>query len=628
MTTSLRATVLCLLMSHAVVLAQDFGSLLRSGPIPYLHGPALTLVRGNLTAGDGADITCADYDGDGRRDLIAGSAYGDLVCYRRTDDGFEPPALMLSTNIPRGRGQRQLWQASPELADLDGDGTPDLLLAIGPELFFYRRTAAGMAPGVPLEVAPTQSLGAMIGSSHVAPCAADLDADGDADLALGDEEGRAWWVEHLPGAGLRLAEPRPLMVAGSPVQVGPRARVCAADWDADGHMDLLLGDANGLLWWARGGQGGFMALAPLTQGPLQAPSGETLTDLCPRVGDIDGDAVPEVLLGCRSGFVAVCSRDARGLQFSGYLQARDVPLDVGRYAAPTVTDWDADGMLDIVAGAEDGLLRLYLGRADGRYDGGQVVTANGEPLLAAPGQGRGRFSWPRFADLNGDQVPDLLVGGASGRVEFYLNQGGLRSGGDIRIGGVPIAARGISAFSLADYDGDGDLDLFLGDMALPGSLRNDAASLMPRYVLPAGGVTYYENEAPKGGGLPVFRKGVRVTLYLGSTDRSRDDAALDAAILSPYYVEPLHATDGVWKLLVGTRLGYYLFPSTRTQEYYPAPVLPSPRGRPPAPQFPPMYSCSAVSLGGPGKGLLCGLAEYGFVCYYAPGQVPELARPR
>lgn len=628
MTTLRRAGLLGLLITHALAHAEDFGSLLRSGPIPYLHGPALRVVRGNLTAGDGADIAWADYDGDGRCDLLAGSAYGDLISYRRADADFEPPALMLTSTIPQGRHQPRRCQASPEVADLDGDGRADLLLALGAELFFYRRTATDVAPGVPVEVATSQSVAGMIGSSHLAPCVADLDADGDADLALGDEEGRAWCVEHLPGPGLRWAAPRPLLAAGAAIQVGPRARLCSADWDADGRLDLLLGDANGLLWWARGSPTGFMALAPLTAGPLQAAAGETLTDLCPRLGDIEGDGVTELLLGCGSGFVAVCARTAHGLQFSGYLQARDVPLDVGRYAAPTATDWDGDGVLDIVAGAQDGLLRLFLGRPDGRYDGGQVVTANGEPLLAAAGAGRERFSWPRFADLNGDQVTDLLVGGASGRVELYLNQGGLRPGGDIRIGGVPIAAKGISAFCLADYDADGDLDLFLGDLALPDRLLAGAVPLLPRYVLPAGGVTYYENEAPKGGGLPVFRKGVRVTLYFGSTDRSRDDAALDAAVLSPYYLEPLYTTEGAWTLLVGTQLGYYLFPSLRTQGYYPAPVLPTRGGQPPAPHFPPIYACAAVDPTGRGKGLLCGLAEYGFVCYYAPDQVPELSPPR
>jgi hypothetical protein len=198
----------------------------------------------------------------------------------------------------------------------------------------------------------------------------------------------------------------------------------------------------------------------------------------------------------------------------------------------------------------------------------------------------------------------------------------------MKIGGVPVTARGVSALSLADYDDDGDLDLFLGDLPPPGSLGPGAPSATPRYVLPPGGITYYENEAPRGGGLPVYLKGVRLTLYLGTTDRSRDDAALDAAVLSPYYLEPLYARDAAWTFLVGTLAGYYLFPSTRTRDYYPVPVLPTPHGATPAPIYPPLYSCTAVALDGPEQGLLCGLGEYGFVCYYPPSQVPELAGTR
>jgi hypothetical protein len=221
-------------------------------------------------------------------------------------------------------------------------------------------------------------------------------------------------------------------------------------------------------------------------------------------------------------------------------------------------------------------------------------------------------------------VTDLLLGGASGQVAYYLNQGGFRPAGVMKIGGEPVRAHGISALSLGDYDNDGDLDVFLGDLTPPDELSPGPSAPGPQFILPTGGITYYENEAPKGGGLPVFRKGVRLTLYIGRTDRAQEGAALDAAVLGPYYLELLKLRDEAWTFLVGTHSGAYLFLSARSRQYYPVPVAPAARSGLPAPLLPPIYSWTTAALKPGQRGLLCGLGEYGFVCYYPPDQLPQI----
>lgn len=615
---------LMLAWSASAGVAQEFAALLQSGPVPYLQGPALRLVRGNLTAGDGADMTWGDYDGDGHPDVLLGSAYGDLVYYRRLPEGFDRPVVMLAADLPFANDPRSRAQISPELADLDGDHIPDLVLGAAQEVYFYRRTAAGMQPGQPLLAGEGKPFSRLIGAAHLAPCVVDLDGDDDNDLLLGDETGRVWWVEHLPGPGVKLAEPLQLAAGGVPLKVGARARACAGDWDRDGYYDVLVGAADGQLFWARGRANGLAALQPLTKGPLVAALGAVLTDLCPRLADVDGDEKPELLAGCGRGFVAVFAYSPAGPVFTGYLQAREVPLDVGRAAAPTVTDWDGNGLPDLVVGAEDGLVQVFRARRDGLFEPGEVITTPEGPLGTGPSGMR--YSWPRLADLNGDGAADLIVGSANGQLATYLDQGGFHATGVFKIGGVPITARGISALSLADYDGDGDLDLFVGDHPLPFDNTPGEASGLPRYVLPPGGICYYENEAPKGGGMPVFLKGVRLTLYLGRTDRAQEDAALDASVLGPGLMEPAFVAGGAWTFLVGTRQGCFLFPSMRDRQYYPVPMLQTPRGELPLPAFPPLYCPTVAALRGEGsRGLLCGLAEYGFVCYYPPDQVPQLS---
>lgn len=614
--------LLLLVVLPSATFAQEFGLLLSEGPLPYLRGPALRQVEGNLTAGDFADIACGDYDADGREDLLTGSAYGDLLFYHRREGGFDKPVLMLSAELSFTSDRERRVQVSPDLADLNGDGVLDLILGAGPELYFYSRKG-GLQPGKTLRAKDGRTLGEVMRSAHVAPCAVDFDGDGDVDLLAGDEEGRVWWIECLQAVPLQLAEPSLLAAEGKALRVGPRARVCAGDWDGDNRYDLILGDARGQLLLVRGRREGLSAPVALQPQPLAAQPGELLTSLCPRLADMTGDRKPELLLGCHSGFVASFARAPSGPVFDGYLQAKEAPLDVGRYAAPTATDWNADGLADIVTGAEDGTVRLFLGRRDGLYERGQTVVSGQAPLCAAAGPTAGRYSWPRLVDLNGDGVSDLALGGASGNIEMFLNQGGFRSAGLMRISGESIHARGVSAISLQDYDGDGDADLFVADLPLPDQPPADPDYRGPRFILPAGGLAYYENECPKGLGMPVFLKGVRLAAYFGRRGRNVEDDALDASVLGLTYIEPLSLSGANWNFLIGTRAGYYVFPTPKSRASYPMPTLEANQGIP-NPLFPPLYSCTAVALQGTHRGLLCGLGDYGFICYYPPDQVPQL----
>ncbi|NQX97775.1 MAG: VCBS repeat-containing protein, partial [Flavobacteriales bacterium] len=77
----------------------------------------------------------------------------------------------------------------------------------------------------------------------------------------------------------------------------------------------------------------------------------------------------------------------------------------------------------------------------------------------------GTFSDPTFADIDGDGDLDLYVGEYNGAIKVFTNNGSgvFTAAADLQAGGTAIDVGGYSAPTFADIDGDGDLDLYVGE---------------------------------------------------------------------------------------------------------------------------------------------------------------------
>jgi hypothetical protein len=159
--------------------------------------------------------------------------------------------------------------------------------------------------------------------------------------------------------------------AGSKVDidVGSRACVTVVDWDSDGRRDLVVG-----------GYDGYVS-AYLNAGTEAAPdflartfiqsSGVNLDVVSgrasPHVQDIDNDGRKDILAGNTNGEIVFYSNTGTDAapDFSGYefIAADSVKIDLTGIprSRPFVCDWNNDGQNDLLVGAGDGLVRLYLG---------------------------------------------------------------------------------------------------------------------------------------------------------------------------------------------------------------------------------------------------------------------------
>jgi len=188
-----------------------------------------------------------DLDGDGRMDVLSGSLQpGDVYLFA----GQEGGAFAAGRTLVDAHGERiRVGRGSlPFAADWEGDGDLDLLIGnMKGELFLARNGSQGKA--LAFEAARPLDVGGVafnLGTTNAAPCVADWDQDGRADLLLGSADGRVLFLRDGAKAGApELATPVELVPSTSgQFHTAPamRTKLAVVDWNADGKLDLLLGD--------------------------------------------------------------------------------------------------------------------------------------------------------------------------------------------------------------------------------------------------------------------------------------------------------------------------------------------------------------------------------------------------
>ena len=392
-------------------------------------------------------------------------------------------------------------ESSPQLADLDGDGRDELVLATADGLVrAYDGRSGRMLRGWPVRMRRwggaeryARRVGAVRAGFTSTPAVGDIAGDGDPEVVVGGLDGRLYaWDgrgRRVRGFPFRIELHRP--AEEGRLDAAIYSSPALADLDDDGKLDAVFGAADQRIY-AVDGKG-----RTLRGWPVLARDGGDVAKILssPAIGDLDGDGRPDVVEGTGEAYGStpntsgrVYAFDRRGRPLPGWpvepsaLAADSIPLvGEGVPVSPSLADVDGDGRDEVAVAAFTGEPELYRG------DGERMSGAGGSSHFEFAGRGPASNSTApsvlalganaAFGRTGGEDGPLRFFGGV---VDFRLaaaqNSPAVKVPFEHLLGGwdassgswMPAFPRVMEGWQLpaspavADVDGDGEAEVIAG----------------------------------------------------------------------------------------------------------------------------------------------------------------------
>ena len=294
----------------------------------------------------------------------------------------------------------------------------------------------------------------------------DINGDGNVDLAVasnrgGTDERSRYYLGNGDGT----------FSAGDVLTGGPSSEVVAGDMNGDTFLDLVQGRRDLVSQLHLGDSfGGFL--------PDVDVSPDTNRVLDVAMGDLDGDTDLDIVMASgRPGGIPANPPQANRFYLNdglGAFTGADISGDLDDTRSIELGDMDGDGDLDVIVGNDETTLgsnRVYLNQS---IPSGTVSFAAGVDF----GPDNDQTSKVLIGDLNDDGLLDIValnhVSAVSpGTNRFFLNE----TAGTFAMGAEQSVSADLDNTGggvLADFDGDGDLDIAVANLiaAAPASSRN------------------------------------------------------------------------------------------------------------------------------------------------------------
>jgi hypothetical protein len=428
---------------------------------------------GDLDCNRRADLLIGRLDGTVARYEAGPGAAGDVPRFRLVTNEFEGIRIIGQQGTPAQPvpgvfvpGPSMHGANTMALSDHDGDGDLDLFWGdfFEPGLLLIENT--GTCPALNLRGTPVQFPrgNPILTSGYNAPTFGEVQGKRELELVLGVLGGaynplrtsaeNLYYLRRDSIGGWKLQTKQLLPV----LDIGSESIPAVVDFDADGDLDLLLANkidpaalkTSRVYLFENVGSAKRPALR--MGGALPLPE---RYHYAPAFGDLDGDRKPDMILGQWGPRLAWYRPIGAELQ---PVDTAMVTITRGSNTVPALGDLDGDGDLDLVVGESSGWLNYYRNagtRARPRFT---LVSDEFDGIKV------GRRSAPLLADLDRDGDLDLLVGSELEGLTLFRNLGTRSAPKFERQTNRMLAVPALAAPAAGDFDGDGDLDLVVGNV--------------------------------------------------------------------------------------------------------------------------------------------------------------------
>ncbi|NLG13192.1 MAG: VCBS repeat-containing protein [Lentisphaerae bacterium] len=283
-----------------------------------------------------------DWDGDGDWDLISGSSAGYIALIENlSGPGVESPkwaepVLLEVDGTPiriqagengsiQGPAEAKWGYTTLTVGDWDGDNLPDIIVnsILGDVVWFKNdgpRHSPKLRPPQPVQVQwetqqPELKWGwrkpkgnNLLTQWRTTPVMFDWNKDGLQDLIMLDQEGfLVLFQRKIENGKLVLMHPKRCLAnsVGQPLQLNRgkaggsgRIKLCIADWNNDGKEDIILNSSNAAIFLQTKTVGNLVHFAFAGAAAEKALAGHTTS---PTVVDFNNDGILELIIGAEDG---------------------------------------------------------------------------------------------------------------------------------------------------------------------------------------------------------------------------------------------------------------------------------------------------------------------------------------